>query len=98
MPAAARVFDVTNHPGLIVKGSRNVRINSLKAALATETPEIHGAHICLMPPIAGPHPPNPIVTGSKTVFINGLPAARQFDATGCGATIVTGSPNVQIGG
>jgi uncharacterized Zn-binding protein involved in type VI secretion len=86
------MFDATNHPGLIVKGSPNVTINFLPAARSTDL------HACLMPPLAGPHPPTPIAMGSKTVLINGLPAARQFDLTGCGATIVTGSPNVQIGG
>ena len=50
-----------------------------------------------MPPLAGPHPPNTIAAGSKTVLIKGLPAARQLDLTGCGATIVSGSPNVFIG-
>lgn len=92
MPAAARVFDSTNHPGLIVKGSPNVKINFLQAARATDT------HACLLPPTAGPHPSNPIAAGSKTVRINGLPAARQFDKTGCGAVIMAGSPNVHIGG
>ncbi|MFL6712416.1 MAG: PAAR domain-containing protein [Sulfurifustis sp.] len=92
MPAAARFLDATNHPGLIVKGSTNVFINFLPAARATDT------HACLMPPLAGPHPSNPIAQGSKTVLINNLPAARQLDKTGCGAAIVSGSANVLIGG
>jgi len=92
MHQAARMFDFTNHPGFLVQGSPNVMINLLPAARVTD------AHVCLLPPLAGPHPPNSIAAGSKTVLINGLPAARQYDMTGCGATIVTGSPNVQIGG
>ena len=92
MPAAARMFDLTNHPGLIVKGSPTVFINYLPAARFGDT------HACLMPPLAGPHPSNPIMAGSGTVFINGLFAARQFDQTGCGAAITTGSATVQIGG
>ena len=36
--------------------------------------------------------------GSSTVFINGLAAGRQGDAYGCGATILSGSGNVNIGG
>jgi uncharacterized Zn-binding protein involved in type VI secretion len=92
MPAAARVLDISNHPGFIVKGSPTVTINFLPAARATDT------HVCLMPPLAGPHGGNPLVGGSKTVLINGLPAARQNDKTGCGATIISGSPNVIIGG
>jgi len=50
-----------------------------------------------MPPPAGPHPPAPIVVGSATVFIAGLPAARMGDPNGCGAIIVAGCPNVLIG-
>jgi len=91
MPAAARMFDTTNHPGLIVKGSLTVFIGGLPAARSTDT------HVCLLPPTAGPHPSNTIAVGSKTVFINNLPAARQFDLTGCGATIMTGAMTVQIG-
>lgn len=91
MPAAARMFDVTNHPGLILRGSTNVLINGLPAARTGDT------HVCLMPPLAGPHPSNVIGPGSKTVLINGSFAARQLDVTGCGATIATGSLNVQIG-
>jgi uncharacterized Zn-binding protein involved in type VI secretion len=43
-----------------------------------------------------PHPP--IATGSGTVFINGLPAARIEDSIACGALITDGSHNVFIGG
>jgi uncharacterized Zn-binding protein involved in type VI secretion len=39
-----------------------------------------------------------IVKGSATVFINSLPAARQFDATTHGGMIVLGLPTVVIGG
>jgi uncharacterized Zn-binding protein involved in type VI secretion len=92
MPAAARKYDATNHPGLITTGSPDVKINLVCAARATDK------HACLLPPLAGPHPSNSIAAGSKTVLINGLPAARQLDLTGCGATIVTGSPDVLIGG
>lgn len=91
MPAAARMGDATNHPGIISKGSPDVRINFLPAARVTDV------HTCALPPAAGPHPPNAILKGSTTVLINKLPAARQNDPTGCGATIVTGSMNVQIG-
>lgn len=92
MPAAARFLDSTSHPGLLLQGSTNVFINLMPAA------RLGDLHICLMPPLAGPHGGNPIVKGSATVTINGLPAARQFDSTGCGATILTGSPTVIIGG
>jgi uncharacterized Zn-binding protein involved in type VI secretion len=92
MPAAARFLDASNHPGLIVQGSPNVTINFFPAARATDK------HVCLMPPLAGPHGGNPLAGGSKSVFINGLPAIRQSDSTGCGASIISGSLNVIIGG
>jgi uncharacterized Zn-binding protein involved in type VI secretion len=92
MPFAARQFDVTNHPGAIATGSPTVLINGLPAARVLDV------HACAFPPLAGPHPPNPIAQGSRTVLINGLGAARLMDPTGCGASIVSGSINVVIGG
>jgi uncharacterized Zn-binding protein involved in type VI secretion len=55
-------------------------------------------HTCAMPPLAGPHPPTPIVLGSFSVLISGRPAARMGDMSGCGAPIILGMPTVQIGG
>ena len=43
-------------------------------------------------------PPDAIVTGSATVLIMGLPAARMGDSTAHGGTIVLGCPTVTIGG
>jgi len=92
MPAAARVLDPTNHPGVITgPGAPNVLIGGQPAA------RVGDLHACAMPPPAGPHPPAPIVVGSATVFIAGLPAARMGDPNGCGAIIVAGCPNVLIG-
>jgi uncharacterized Zn-binding protein involved in type VI secretion len=87
MPAAARLSDATatDHPGMIVGGCATVLINRRPAARVK------------MPPTAGPHSPNRIATGSTKVLIGGQPAARQFDKTECGATIMTGSPDVLIG-
>jgi uncharacterized Zn-binding protein involved in type VI secretion len=56
------------------------------------------SHTCLLPPVAGPHPPNTIAQGSATVTIGGQPAARVGDVCGCGASIVNGALNVSIGG
>jgi len=39
-----------------------------------------------------------VATGSATVFINSMPAARVDDKTTCSATITKGSGNVNIGG
>ena len=55
-------------------------------------------HSCAAPPNFGPHPPTPFSKGSVTVFIGGRGALRVGDVSGCGAPIVTGSPNVTIGG
>jgi uncharacterized Zn-binding protein involved in type VI secretion len=93
MPPAARVTDPTGHPGMISgPGVPNVLIGGLPAAVVGDL------HACAMPPLAGPHPPTPIVKGSATVLIGGRPAARMGDLTGCGAPIIMGMPTVQIGG
>ncbi len=93
MPPAARVTDPTGHPGLITgPGVPNVLIGGLPAAVVGDL------HTCAMPPLAGPHPPTPIVKGSATVLIGGRPAARLGDLAGCGAPIIFGLPTVEIGG
>ena len=93
MPPAARVTDPTAHPGIITgPGVPNVLIGGLPAAVLGDL------HACSMPPLAGPHPPTPIVMGSMTVLIGGRPAARMGDMSGCGAPIIMGCPLVLIGG
>jgi uncharacterized Zn-binding protein involved in type VI secretion len=93
MPAAARVGDPSGHPGTITgPGVATVLIGSMPAAVVGDM------HACSMPPLAGPHPPSPIVKGSTTVFINNRPAARMGDTSGCGAPIVAGCFTVVIGG
>ncbi len=93
MPAAARVGDKTTHPGAISgPGITTVLIGGQPAAVAGDT------HVCSMPPLAGPHPPTPITGGSKSVLLGGSAAARVGDSAGCGATIVSGAPTVEIGG
>lgn len=93
MPPAARILDPTGHPGLITgPGVPNVLIGGLPAAVMGDM------HACTMPPLAGPHPPSPIVKGSATVLIGGRPAARMGDMSGCGAPIIMGFPTVLIGG
>lgn len=93
MPPAARVTDASAHPGMITgPGVPNVLIGGLPAAVVGDL------HACAMPPLAGPHPPTPIVNGSVTVLIGGRPAVRLGDMSGCGAPIVMGHPTVLIGG
>lgn len=99
MPAATRVGDIgSGHPvafppSPVIAGSGNVTTNSKPAsrvgdALAAHTQtvlpfETHGRSIS---------------SGSSSVTINGKPASKLGDAIGCGGSIVTGSPNVDIGG
>ena len=93
MPFAARVGDPTGHPGTIAgPGVATVLIGGMPAATMGDQ------HACAMPPLAGPHPPSPIVKGSATVLIGGKSAARVGDMSGCGAPIVMGAPLVEIGG
>ena len=93
MPFAARTGDPTGHPGILAgPGVPTVLIGGMPAAIVGDQ------HVCSMPPVAGPHPPSPIVMGSTTVFIGGSMAARVGDVSGCGAPIVMGAPTVEIGG
>jgi uncharacterized Zn-binding protein involved in type VI secretion len=86
------MLDPTSHPGVIAgPGVLSVLINGQPAA------RVGDLHVCALAPLAGPHPPSPIARGSATVRIGGLSAARLGDAAGCGATIIAGSPNVNIG-
>ncbi len=43
-------------------------------------------------------PPDSIISGSATVFIEGAPAVRVGDSTAHGGTISVGCPTVLIGG
>lgn len=42
-------------------------------------------------------PPDPIVRGSRSVFVGKRPAARMGDATGKGGSLILGLPTVMIG-
>lgn len=94
MPFAARVGDLTGHPGVITgPGVATVLIGGLPAAVAGDT------HTCAMPPPAGPHPPAPFPPGCPTVLIGNRPALRVGDLSGCGAPVIPpGCPTVLIGG
>lgn len=92
MPPAARVTDLTGHPGIITgPGIPNVLIGGLPAAVLGDL------HTCAFPaPV--PHPPTALIKGSSTVLIGGRPAARVGDMAACGAPIVAGCFTVLIGG
>jgi uncharacterized Zn-binding protein involved in type VI secretion len=92
---AARVGDLTGHPGAIdPPGVLTVEIGGQPAA-TVGTP-----HLCSIPPPAVHPPPNAnkIETGSQTVLIGGQPAARVGDHSTCLAPITTGCRTVLIGG
>ena len=97
MPPAARVGDLTSHgtplsPG---PGSPNVLIGGMPAWLASTD-----FHSCPLVTAVVPHVGGMVQIGSMTVFINGLPAARQGDMiieSGPPNTIAAGSPTVLIG-
>jgi uncharacterized Zn-binding protein involved in type VI secretion len=94
MSQAARIGDLTDHPGALSgAGVATVRIEGLAAAVAGSSTQ----HVCAFAPPGGPHPTNMVAAGSTTVYIGGQPAARQGDPCACGATIVTGATRVRIG-
>lgn len=98
MPPAARVGDLTGHGTPLVPGpgSANVLIGGLPAWRATSD-----MHTCPLVDVLKPHVGGVIPVGSKTVFINNLPAARVGDLiveVGAPNPIAMGAPNVIIGG
>jgi uncharacterized Zn-binding protein involved in type VI secretion len=78
------------------------------AALASMSSAITSAaggadiHMCVTPSPVPPHGPGVVITGSATVLVNNLPAARQGDTIleplGPPNNIVMGLPTVIIGG
>jgi uncharacterized Zn-binding protein involved in type VI secretion len=92
MAMAARVGDQTSHPGVIAgPGVASVLICNQPASVMGDT------HTCAFTGTP-PHPPMPMVTGSKTVLIGGRPAVRVGDQSACSAMVTLGAPNVDIGG
>lgn len=86
MQPAAKLGDTIDHGGAIVSGSGNVMINDQPAAI------VGGSTVtCAL------HASSAMASGSATVLINDKPAARMGDVAGCGAVVVSGSANVQIG-
>jgi uncharacterized Zn-binding protein involved in type VI secretion len=80
MPDAARMLDLCKHPGTVVlTGSFDTTTGGkLQARLGDLTSPC---------PVCCTIPPGRIVQGSKTVFVNKLPAARVDDKIICGIGI-----------
>ncbi len=74
--------------GDITTGSPNVHVNARNAARTLADVAVCDEHDA----------PQKIATGSTSVFINGMPAARLGDLTICDARITSASSNVFIGG
>jgi uncharacterized Zn-binding protein involved in type VI secretion len=91
MPPAARVLDLTNHPGVVAgPGVATVLIEGKPAAVAGDF------HTCGSP--STPHlTTSPLGPGSPTVLIGNRPALRTRDMAACGALISTGALRVVIG-
>ena|SRR2546425_10389482 len=104
MPAAARTGDPTNHAGAIATPPPAAAAAVASVLIGGRTAAVEGSvHACAVPQHLALGPlnvilPNPAAVAAGTVLIGGLPAARARDKTTCGAMIVSGAPNVLIGG
>lgn len=96
MPPAARTTDLTRHgTPLSGGGSPNVFVGGLPAFRASKD-----VHFCPLTTSGGdPHVGGIVEEGSRTVFVNGAPAARQGDTipeNGPTNAIDEGEPSVII--
>ncbi|GGZ90470.1 PAAR domain-containing protein [Streptomyces bluensis] len=101
MPAAARTGDPTDHGGVIATPPPGAAVRVATVLIGGRPAAVVGSlHTCPMPPHAATGPANVILPSpaAATVLIGGVPAARARDRTACGAMILTGAPNVLIGG
>ena len=91
MPAATRLGDLcTGHdcwpPRPSAQGSPDVFVNNIPWHRQTDNWEVHW----WPPPWHG----GVLVTGSPTVYVNGLQGGRIGDPVSCGSFVMTGSSNV----
>lgn len=104
MPAAARTGDPTSHGGRITTPPPGAAATVARVLIGGRPAAVVGSlTVCPLPPHAALGPanvitPNPVAAVTGTVLIGGLPAARARDRSACGATVLTGAPNVLIGG
>ncbi|MHB0998221.1 MAG: PAAR domain-containing protein [Armatimonadota bacterium] len=85
MPKVARVGDSTSHGGSITSGAAFSFANGQAIARIGDSvscPE---------------HGDGTIVSGSDSVSVEGSPVARVGDSTSCGASITSGSSDVEAG-
>ncbi|GAA2391029.1 PAAR domain-containing protein [Streptomyces glaucosporus] len=104
MPAAARTGDPTSHGGRITTAPPGAAASVARVLIGGHPAAVVGSRtFCPIPQHAALGPanvikPGPAAVTAGTVLIGGLPAARAFDQSACGATVLTGAPNVLIGG
>lgn len=78
-----------NSPELPSTFSPNVYVNGKQVIRQTDLYSPHSVVVS--------HTGRSVLTGSSTVFANGLQLARKNDPISCGAKIATGSPTVFAG-
>jgi uncharacterized Zn-binding protein involved in type VI secretion len=104
MPAAARTGDPTDHGGTVATPPPPAAAAVARVLIGGRPAAVVGSlAVCPVPPHALLGPANVLVPGpgaaaGRPVLIGGLPAARMGDRTSCGATVLVGALNVQIGG
>ncbi|MFT2019349.1 PAAR domain-containing protein [Streptomyces sp. 796.1] len=104
MPAAARIGDPTNHGGRITAPPPPAAAAVASVLIGGQPAAVVGSlHVCPLLPHAALGPgnvvlPSPAAAAGGLVLIGGLPAARMGDTTACGAQVLMGAVNVQIGG
>ena len=104
MPGAARTGDSTSHGGVAPTPPPGAAATVARVLIGGKPAAVVGSlHTCPIPPHAALGPgnvivPNPASLTSGLVLIGGLPAARAGDKSACGANILLGALNVQIGG
>lgn len=103
MPAAARTGDPTDHGGVITTPPPPAAAAVARVLIGGKPAAVVGSlHVCVVPPHALLGPADVILPSptalARPVLIGGLPAARMGDRTACGAQVVLGAVNVQIGG
>ncbi|CAK7282724.1 PAAR domain-containing protein [Streptomyces misionensis] len=104
MSGAARTGDSTSHGGVIATPPPGAAATVARVLIGGRPAAVVGSlHTCPMPPHAALGPanvllPSPASLTSGLVLIGGLPAARAGDTAACGAKVLLGALNVQIGG
>ncbi|TWV46098.1 hypothetical protein FRZ03_16005 [Streptomyces misionensis] len=104
MSGAARTGDSTSHGGVIATPPPGAAATVARVLIGGRPAAVVGSlHTCPVPPHAALGPANVLLPGpasltSGTVLIGGLPAARAGDTAACGAKVLLGALNVQIGG